>query len=98
MTQSHNIRREDDAGSGRYVLPLDATQVAEMTFVRRDGVMAITHTAVPPVYEGRGIGRLLVERAVEDARTGGYSIRPLCGYVAGQFRRTPEWADVLAPR
>jgi predicted GNAT family acetyltransferase len=31
-------------------------------------------------------------------RNGGqdFSITPFCGYVAAEFRRHPEWSDVLA--
>lgn len=37
----------------------------------------------------------LIVKAVEDARVKGYKIKPLCGYVTAEFRRHPQWADVL---
>jgi predicted GNAT family acetyltransferase len=36
-----------------------------------------------------------VTRAVEDARAAGKLIIPLCPFAAAQFKRHPEWADVL---
>ena len=39
--------------------------------------------------------RVQVTRAVEDARAAGKKIIPLCPFAAAQFRRHPEWADVL---
>ncbi len=43
----------------------------------------------------QGAGLRLVTRAVEDARAAGKKIIPLCPFAAAQFRRHPEWADVL---
>ena len=34
-------------------------------------------------------------RAVEDMRAAGKKIIPLCPFANAQFRRHPEWADVL---
>ena len=46
-------------------------------------------------FRGKGVGVLLVARAVDDARAAGKTIIPLCPFAAAQFRRHPEWADVL---
>ena len=45
---------------------------------------------------GGGVAQLLVEALVADAREQGFRIVPQCSYVAAQFRRHPEWADLLA--
>lgn len=91
------IRIEEHNGQGRYILPLDGGATAELTFRRAaPDQMLITYTSVPRSHEGQGLGRVLVEKAVEDARANGVKITPLCGYVAAQFRRTPAWHDVLA--
>ena len=44
------------------------------------------------------VGAALVLRGVEDARKAGKRILPLCPFAAAQFRRHPEWADVLEGR
>jgi predicted GNAT family acetyltransferase len=33
---------------------------------------------------------------VEDARAEGKTVLPLCPFAAAQFKRHPDWADVLA--
>lgn len=53
-------------------------------------------TKVPPAYRGQGIARVLVERLVSDARQAGVKIRPRCSYVAAQFAKNPDWAELLA--
>ena len=55
----------------------------------------IDHTEVPDAFRGQGAGLRLVTRAVEDARAVGKKIIPLCPFANAQFRRHPEWADVL---
>ena len=38
----------------------------------------------------------VVEALIEDARSEGFKIIPTCSYVAAQFDRHPEWADLRA--
>jgi len=87
---------EDNGSKGRYVFASPDGDEAEMTFTRVGKTqMIIDHTEVPDAFRGQGIGLKLVERAVEDARESGVKIIPLCPFAAAQFRRHPEWADVL---
>ena len=91
------VRREDSNGVGRYVIDLAPGVEAEMTFrTGADGTITIDHTGVPTAFEGRGIASKLVKRAIADAREQGFKITPLCSYVVAQFRRHPEWNDLLA--
>ena len=89
------IEREETPGGGRYVARLEDGE-AEMTWSRGDSIDIIDHTFVPPALRGRSVGEALVARAVADAREGGRRILPLCSFAAAQFRRHPDWADVLA--
>lgn len=61
-----------------------------------DNTMSIDHTVVKPIAEGQGIGRKLVNAAVQFARDKKYKIIPVCTYAASVFAKTPEYADVLA--
>lgn len=70
-----------------------------MTFTKvGKSQIIIDHTEVPESLRGSGAGQRLVERAVLDARAAGKAIIPLCPFAAAQFRRHPEWADVLRRR
>jgi predicted GNAT family acetyltransferase len=97
ITEDYAVEREVDERGGRYVVHLGGGAEGEMTFRRTaPETIAIDHTEVPPAFRGRGIAELLVRRAIADARAEGLRILPLCSYVAAQFRRHPEWSDLLA--
>lgn len=94
--QLPDIRIEDNGAKGRYVIVGPDGAEAEMTFTRiGEHQIIIDHTGVPDAFRGQGVGLRLVSRAVEDARAAGKTIIPLCPFAASQFRRHPEWADVL---
>lgn len=90
------IQVEDKETKGRYFVDGPEGAVAEMTFTKAGlHQIIIDHTEVPDAFRGQGIGLRLVTRAVEDARAAGKKIIPLCPFANAQFRRHPEWADVL---
>ncbi len=87
---------EDNGSKGRYFVRSPSGDEAEMTFTRiGEQQIIIDHTEVPDAFRGQGIGLRLVTRAVEEARAAGKKIIPLCPFANAQFRRHPEWADVL---
>lgn len=94
--EMNDIEFESDGGKGRYLLRGPGGEVAEMTFTSVGaGQIIIDHTQVPDAFRGQGAGVRLVTRAVDDARAAGKKIIPLCPFAAAQFRRHPEWQDVL---
>lgn len=96
MSEDLTIELEDNGAKGRYVIKGADGAEAEMTFSKvGEHQIIIDHTGVPDAFRGQGVGAKLVTRAVEDARAAGKTIIPLCPFAAAQFRRHPEWADVL---
>lgn len=97
MTTQFQVEREDAPSRGRYVIRLPDGSEAEMTYRHtRAGVIAIDHTGVPVAWRNHGLALMLVERGIADAREQGTRIVPICSYVVAQFRRHPEWHDLLA--
>lgn len=89
------IEREDGTSKGRYVAIVDGHE-AEMTYSKVGASsIIIDHTGVPDALRGRGVGKALVKRGVEDARDAGVTIIPLCPFAKALIARTPEWQDVL---
>ena len=61
-----------------------------------DGRISFTHTEVPPELEGQGVGKRLVEGALEQVRGQGLKVVPLCSFVRHYVETHPETQDLLA--
>jgi len=69
--------------------------IGEMTYIwSGTNHFIINHTEVINQYQGQGVGKKMVEKAVEFARENKCTIYPQCGYVRGVFNRCPELTDV----
>ena len=91
------ITREDGPTKGRYVARVDGIDAeAELTYSRTGPKLIIAdHTEVPDVFRGKGLGRMLATRMVEDARRDGVKIYALCAFVNAERRKHPDWADAF---
>ncbi|GAA3868036.1 GNAT family N-acetyltransferase [Celeribacter arenosi] len=86
---------EDGETGGRYVIRTSAGD-AETTFSKTgDKIIIIDHTDMPDALRGQGYGAVLIERIVADMREQSKKIVPLCPFAASQFRKHPDWSDVL---
>jgi uncharacterized protein len=89
------ITREDGPNGGRYVIQRNG-ETAEMTYSRAGATrIIIDHTGVPDSMRGLGMGELLVERAVQDARADGVKIIPLCPFAKAMLEKHSEWQDAV---
>lgn len=97
MTELTITREDRDARHGRWVARIDGIDaLGEITFTRRGpGRISADHTGVPEAMAGRGVAQALLARMLEDARTEGFRIIPLCPFVRKQYARHPEWADLF---
>lgn len=91
------ISREDDARGGRWIGRIaGVAEEAELVFDRvAADLVAATHTFVPETMRGTGMGRLLIDRMLADARAEGFAVVPRCSFVKAQYARHPEWSDVM---
>ena len=84
-----------DTAGQRFETQIDGV-VGFVEYELGDGVMAITHTIVPPAIGGRGIAAALVQAAVEYARAEGLEVDPHCSYADAWMRRHPEYQGLRA--
>ncbi|MFN0264559.1 GNAT family N-acetyltransferase [Tepidamorphus sp. 3E244] len=90
------IIREDGETKGRYIARIPGKPDAELTYSKAGpSRIIIDHTGVPDALRGLGVGKVLVERAVKDAREAGIKVLPLCPFAKAMIEKTPEWQDVL---
>lgn len=85
---------EDGETGGRYVLRTEDGEAVSTFSKAGDKIVIIDHTEVDDALQGHGYGQMLIERIVADMRKQCKKIVPLCPS-ASQFRKHPEWADVL---
>lgn len=85
-----------DAARQRYSLTIEGIE-GYLTYERRQpGVRHITHTIVPDAIGGRGIGKRLVTRILEDISANGEKVSSSCWYASALIDKTPAWAALKA--
>jgi predicted GNAT family acetyltransferase len=52
-----------------------------------------THTEIKDAFGGRGLGKLLVGEALDDAVKRGRMIVPLCPFIAGYLRKNTQYDE-----
>jgi len=89
------IQENTDKG-GAFKAREEEKRAGVMTYVwAGPGKLIIDHTEVEPSFSGKGVGKSLVESAVEFAREKNVKILPLCTFAKSVFDKTPDFADVL---
>jgi uncharacterized protein len=82
----------------RYEATLDGELAGVLEYTVKRGRIALVHTEVLPVHEGRGVGSALVRFALDDARRRGLRVIALCPYVQDYLTRHPQDADIVVGR
>ena len=90
------ILHKDDGKKGMFYIEQNQQIVAEMTYVwAGDAKIIIDHTEVDESLNGKGIGKQMVEKAVNFAREKTIKIIPLCPFAKSVFDKVEEFKDVL---
>lgn len=79
----------DEVDNNRFVLETDEG-TAQLVYSLDGDRMTLTHTEVPEVMGGKGIGGQLVAAAVQRARTSGETIVPQCPYARAWLEKHPD--------
>ena len=90
MTVADNPERR------RYEGTVDGKVAGVVYYQERDGALALVHTEVSPDFEGQGIGSRLAAATLEDVRSRGLQIVPVCPFIRRYLERHPEYADLVA--
>jgi predicted GNAT family acetyltransferase len=75
---------------------LDAGGHVAVAYYRLSGdVITFTHTEVPEVLSGQGIGSKLAKGALEQVRAKGLKVVAQCPFIAAYIGKHPEFADLV---
>jgi predicted GNAT family acetyltransferase len=87
----------DNPEESRYEIRDGDRVLGLAAYERRGETMVFTHTEVDPDAGEEGLGSRLVRAALDDVRSRGGSVVPLCPFVRGWIERHPDYADLVAP-
>lgn len=95
MTPEHydmiNIEQNDETFDIYY----DAEKAGFMQYRLKEDILEIIHTEVFEEFGGKGLGKELVQTAVEYAKKNNFKILPSCPYAKRMIEKTPEFQEVL---
>lgn len=79
---------------GRYEIVRDGQVLGFAAYQKADRLIVFTHTEVDPSLEGQGIGGRLVQGALDDVRTQGLPVLPICPFVHAWMAQHRDYADL----
>ena len=89
---------EDNPPEHRFELPIEGSHEMAAAYYRLDGDrIVLTHTIVPDLFSGQGLGSKLAYGTFEAIRATGRKAVLLCPFMAAYYARHPEYADIIAP-
>ena len=81
--------------SDRLELDVDGN-IAFIEYELSNKTLFLLHTEVPPVLEGKGVGKAIVEKALQYAKENHYKVAPRCTFVQSYLKRHSEWNDIVS--
>jgi predicted GNAT family acetyltransferase len=92
-SKAENWTVRHDPAARRFEVAL-GNELAVLNYRLQDKSLVITHTKVPPAWEGRGIAASLTRAAFDYARAEKRSVVPVCSYAAAYLHKHPEYSDL----
>ena len=87
------VRKNED--SHRYEASIDGAQVGFAEYQLTDRLVIFTHTEVDDRFEGRGVGSAIARFALDDVRTTGKRVLPLCPFIKAWIGKHPDYEDLV---
>ena len=91
-----SVQQINDEKRGAFEASIDGNKAGLMTYTwAGDTRFIIDHTEVEPEYNGKGVGKEMVLKAVSYARENNLKIIPLCPFAKATFDKNSDLQDVL---
>lgn len=90
------IERVEQDKNGYFSAVINEREAGKMTYSwSGETQITIDHTEVNSEYQGKGVGKALVEKSAEFAREKNLKIRPQCSFAKKIMERSSDFDDVL---
>jgi uncharacterized protein len=96
MSDRPRVDVVDNPDKRRYEASIDGELAGYLSYESRPDRLDLVHTEVLDAFEGQGVGGRLVAATLDDIRSRGLSVTPLCPFAAAFIERHPEFADLVA--
>lgn len=85
---------------GVIILNNEIKEVGRLTYTifPEDNKLIISFVLVHPEFEGRGLGKFLVEEAIKFSRENKWNVYPHCSYARSVMKRMNDVDDVFLER
>lgn len=90
-----SVRRNDEAN--RYELTIDGRFAGLAAYLDRDGQRIFYHTEIEQSSHGHGLGSVLIDAALADAREDGKRVVGVCTFVDRYLSNHAEFDDIADP-
>jgi len=91
-----NVKQNNDEKHGSFEAIIDGNRAGLMTYTwAGEDRFIIDHTEVEEAYNGKGVGKEMLIKAVEYARENNKKIIPLCPFAKATFQKNEDLQDVL---
>jgi predicted GNAT family acetyltransferase len=95
-----NYHNEKSGNGGVITLSNDAEEVGRLTYTifPEQDRMVISYVLVHRQFEGRGMGKYLIDEALKYARDNNWKVYPHCSYARSVMNRMNDVEDILLHR
>ncbi|MGD1319875.1 hypothetical protein SAMN05421857_2184 [Chryseobacterium formosense] len=91
-----DVKQNNDEKHGSFEAIIDGNRAGLMTYTwAGEDRFIIDHTEVEEAYNGKGVGKEMLIKAVEFARQNNKKIIPLCPFAKATFQKNEDLQDVL---
>lgn len=92
---SEGITLADNGDAGQFEVFVAGEPAGLAVYEQRGDVRTFTHTIILPTFAHRGLGGILAEAALADARERGFSVVPQCPFIAAYISAHPEFLNLV---
>lgn len=92
-----NYQNNRSGNGGFITLSNETEEIGRLTYTifPEDEKLVVSFVLVHPKFEGKGMGKYLVDEAIKFSKENNWKIHPHCSYAASVIKRMPNAKEIL---